>query len=108
MLLQRRILEHLSSVPHGTMAPDLNSVPPSPRHGFRSPHTSTASSRRTSQPMGPPPAPVVDAGSRSSHVTRDGAFFAPSPVMTLQSVAADNTGVGFGPGVFLSCLDHAL
>ena len=101
-------LEHLSSIAYGTMAPDLNSVPSSPRNVFRSSQTSTASSRRTSQPMGPPPALIVDAGSRSSHVPRDGALLAPVPVMAPQSVAADNTGVGVGPGMFTSGLKQAL
>ncbi|PGH31353.1 hypothetical protein GX50_05892 [[Emmonsia] crescens] len=77
------------------MAPDLNSVPPSPRPrgpsatsstgglqpattGSTSAQPSPSASRRVSQVMGPPPVP----------------HFPTSPGLTV----GDNTGVGVGPG----------
>ncbi|KAL2047687.1 hypothetical protein N7G274_000729 [Stereocaulon virgatum] len=65
------------------MAPDLNSLPPSPY----TPRRNTSSSRRASHMMGPPPAPL------SPHSTH-------SPTLTSREppTSMDNTGVGVGPG----------
>ncbi|EEH44132.1 uncharacterized protein PADG_00421 [Paracoccidioides brasiliensis Pb18] len=64
------------------MAPDLNSVPPSPlprgTTGSTSSQPSLSASRRVSQVMGPPPIP----------------HFPTSPSVPV----GDNTGVGMGPG----------
>ena len=70
------------------MAPDLNSVPPSPRPRDQTTapgnHTlSPSSSRQTSASMAPPPVPQTPGSPNSSR---------------LSHTQADNTGVGAGPG----------
>lgn len=72
------------------MAPDLNTVPSSPRDAFRSLQSSASSSRRASQLMGPPPAPAALA--RELTNMQHGSSGQPFNTM------ADNTGVGAGPG----------
>ncbi|KIW16668.1 hypothetical protein PV08_03856 [Exophiala spinifera] len=72
------------------MAPDLNSIPRSPRNGSnpQNPIPSTSSpsaSRRTSTQMPPPPLPRSESSLPSS----------PRPA---QATMMDNTGVGIGPG----------
>ncbi|KAE8453624.1 hypothetical protein EG329_009135 [Mollisiaceae sp. DMI_Dod_QoI] len=83
------------------MAPDLNSVPPSPRPLASSPRLTTAS-RRTSQQMAPPALPTSPSlnilPSNQSAVNHISPPLA-SPSMTTTAVAmGDNTGVGTGPG----------
>lgn len=65
------------------MAPDLNTVPSSPRNGRR---TSTS---RISEPMAPPPAPIATLSSQN---LRENA------ASSMSSTTGDNTGVGVGPG----------
>ncbi|MCJ1415300.1 hypothetical protein MMC32_001632 [Xylographa parallela] len=72
------------------MAPDLNSVPSSPRDAFRSVQSSASSSRRASQMMGPPPAPAA--------LARESTNMIPSLTGQPLNTMADNTGVGAGPG----------
>ncbi|MCJ1398930.1 hypothetical protein MMC11_002131 [Xylographa trunciseda] len=72
------------------MAPDLNTVPPSPRDAFLSLQSSASSSRRASQLMGPPPAPAASA--------RESSNMQPSSPDQPSNTMADNTGVGSGPG----------
>ncbi|KAJ9638480.1 hypothetical protein H2204_004250 [Knufia peltigerae] len=72
------------------MAPDLNSIPRSPRNGPNPQHTvhppsSQSASRRTSTQMPPPPLPRSESSLPSS----------PRPA---QATMIDNTGVGIGPG----------
>ena len=74
------------------MAPDLNSVPPSPRISLR---TSLSAARRTSQPMAPPPAPL---SSTPMNTHLPSANLPATPVGTSIPTTADNTGVGMGPG----------
>src|SRR4051812_24865228 len=88
------------------MAPDLNSVPASPRPIPRSSQpASTASSRRASQMMAPPPLPLTSPTTASpSSVQPTTATYMPglgSPGVggIMASVpVGDNTGVGAGPG----------
>lgn len=68
----------------GSMAPDLNSLPPSP---YSPRHTSSTSSRRAGDNMPPPPAPITNS---PTIVSRE-----PFANMT----SGDNTGVGIGPGM---------
>ncbi|KAI9729725.1 MAG: hypothetical protein M1834_006676 [Cirrosporium novae-zelandiae] len=83
------------------MAPDLNSVPPSPHPRAPPSHSnSTASSRRPSQLMGPPPLPL---GSPSGLSHTHGSFSISPPVVAagiggVGINTGDNTGVGSGPG----------
>ncbi|MCJ1285611.1 hypothetical protein MMC26_004952 [Xylographa opegraphella] len=72
------------------MAPDLNSVPPSPRDAFRSLQSSASSSRRASQLANPPTAPAA--------LAREFTHMQPSPSGQAHNIMADNTGVGGGPG----------
>ena len=70
------------------MAPDLNSVPPSPRPRDQTtaPATQTLSppsSRQTSASMAPPPVPQTPGSPNTLRVS---------------NTQADNTGVGAGPG----------
>jgi hypothetical protein len=70
------------------MAPDLNSVPPSPRPRDQTtaPATQTlspSSSRQTSASMAPPPVPQTPGSPNS---------------LRMSNTQADNTGVGAGPG----------
>ena len=81
------------------MAPDLNSVPLSPRDAFRSQQASASSSRRASQLMGPPPAPVALPGSAGNGGARDSTHMLSSSPSQSINMAADNTGVGVGPGI---------
>ena len=68
------------------MAPDLNTVPPSPRNGRQ------GATSRISEPMAPPPIPSTTF---SNHIPREtGASLVSSP----SAPAGDNTGVGTGPG----------
>ncbi|KAI9827864.1 MAG: hypothetical protein M1832_004353 [Thelocarpon impressellum] len=71
------------------MAPDVNSLPPSPHP------TSTASSRRPSQPMGPPSVPQLSSPAGLSAVTSQPVL---PPGMSVAYARGDNTGVGAGPG----------
>jgi hypothetical protein len=88
------------------MAPDLNSVPPSPRPPTApSPRiTSLPPSRRASQQMAPPPLPLSAPNvlpSNQSAVSNAGAPMASlglSGVTAVTSALGDNTGVGTGPG----------
>jgi hypothetical protein len=90
------------------MAPDLNSVPPSPRPlaaSSSSPRiTSLPASRRASQQMAPPPLPLSAINvlpSNQSAVNNPSVPMASpglSGVTTVASVPGDNTGVGTGPG----------
>lgn len=68
------------------MAPDLNTVPPSPRNSRR---TSTS---RTSEPMAPPPAPRTSLSSQNLGENSVSAVSNPN------APTGDNTGVGIGPG----------
>lgn len=68
------------------MAPDINSLPPSPYSPRRI--TSTAS-RRTADTMAPPPAPISPLPQSPTIVSRE-------PLANVSS--GDNTGVGIGPG----------
>lgn len=74
------------------MAPDLNSVPPSPHSSRHVP----ASSTRAPEAMAPPPPPIPVLGPNfSNQSSRESA----APVMAPSGISAgDNTGVGFGPG----------
>lgn len=96
------------------MAPDLNSVPPSPRpivnsntsntqpaSGSLSRQSSTPASRRASQiyPMSPPPLPLASPGgtipqsAQSGHHSGQSAFPPLSPSMTGSISSVDSTGV---------------
>ncbi|TVY39752.1 hypothetical protein LOCC1_G005480 [Lachnellula occidentalis] len=87
------------------MAPDLNSVPPSPRPLSSPRLTSTTASRRASQQMAPPaiaPASLNILPSNQNAVNHTSPPLA-SPNMpatggSAGGIAADNTGVGTGPG----------
>ncbi|KAF8867401.1 hypothetical protein BDZ45DRAFT_795117 [Acephala macrosclerotiorum] len=89
------------------MAPDLNSVPPSPRPLASSPRLTTAS-RRTSQQMNmAPPAStsiptspslnILPSNQSAVHHTISPPLASPNMTST-QALAGDNTGVGSGPG----------
>lgn len=89
------------------MAPDLNSVPPSPRPLAASPRlTSRTNSRRTSQQMGPPAlspsSPTLNIlPSNQSAVNHTSPPLASPITMTAATAGpapGDNTGVGTGPG----------
>jgi hypothetical protein len=90
------------------MAPDLNSVPPSPRplatSSSSSRITSVPASRRASQQMAPPPLPLSALNvlpSNQSAVNNPNVPMASpglSGVMTTATPLGDNTGVGAGPG----------
>ncbi|KAI9881256.1 MAG: hypothetical protein M1830_005542 [Pleopsidium flavum] len=85
------------------MAPDLNSVPTSPRNiALSSRPTSTSSSRRASQLMGPPPLPLASpGGSLPQQYTMSGHPPAPPNTSSMASSTTstlDNAGVGVGPG----------
>lgn len=92
------------------MAPDLNSVPPSPRPQeiIASPRlTSRTSSRRTSQAMSSPNPPISTTSlnilpSNQSAVTATPPLMSPiNNILTSATgtiPAGDNTGVGMGPG----------
>jgi hypothetical protein len=69
------------------MAPDLNSLPPSP-YSLR--QLSSAFSRRAPDAMAPPPVPM-------SPLTQSPSLVAREPTTTVMP-AGDNTGVGVGPG----------
>jgi hypothetical protein len=98
-------LSGLSSCYLNKMAPDLNSVPPSPRPAASSPHISSrTASRRASQQMGPPPLPPSSPSynilpSNQNAVNQASSPMA-SPTIPLSMAAGigDNTGVGTGPG----------
>lgn len=88
------------------MAPDLNSVPPSPRPPASSPHVSTSriASRAASQQMAPP---ALTPSSPSNNIlpsNQSAISHASSPLasttisLAMAAVAGDNTGVGTGPG----------
>ncbi|KAF4634904.1 hypothetical protein G7Y89_g3185 [Cudoniella acicularis] len=84
------------------MAPDLNSVPPSPRPLASSPRlTSRTASRRASQQMAPPSIPTSPSlnilPSNQSAVNHISPPLA-SPSMPTTVMVGDNTGVGVGPG----------
>jgi hypothetical protein len=92
------------------MAPDLNSVPPSPRPLASSPRlTSRTTSRRTSTQIAPPTIPPTSPSlnilpsnqSAVNHISPP--LASPSNMTTVASGTAggptgDNTGVGTGPG----------
>lgn len=85
------------------MAPDLNSVPPSPRPLASSPRlTNTTTSRRTSShQMASPAIPTSPSlnilPSNQSAVHHTSPPLSP-PTMTSMASLGDNTGVGSGPG----------
>lgn len=94
---------------NSNMAPDLNSVPASPRPlaASTSPRiTSRNTSRRASQQMAPPPLPPTSPlnilPSNQSAVNHIGSPPLVSPTMQSTTMTAapigDNTGVGTGPG----------
>lgn len=73
------------------MAPDLNSVPASPRELAETQPLNQSSSRRSSRIMAPPSVPVAGSSGFTGQTIVPGS--------TLGSAAAgDNTGVGSGPG----------
>lgn len=89
------------------MAPDLNSVPRSPRPSTEIPRLASRNpSRRTSQAMSPPTLPLSTA--LNILPSNQSAVAAASPPLTSPDIAAtsatapssstDNTGVGMGPG----------
>ncbi|OBT77947.1 hypothetical protein VF21_04299 [Pseudogymnoascus sp. 05NY08] len=88
------------------MAPDLNSVPPSPRPiSQQSPRvTGTPSSRRASQQMPSPPTIPLSPPVPNILPSNTNAFMAASQPAGAQATTAfptfttDNTGVGTGPG----------
>ncbi|OBT62338.1 hypothetical protein VE03_08454 [Pseudogymnoascus sp. 23342-1-I1] len=88
------------------MAPDLNSVPPSPRPiSQQSPRvTGTPSSRRASQQMASPPTVPLSPPVPNILPSNTNAFMAASQPAGAQATIAfpafpvDNTGVGTGPG----------
>lgn len=93
------------------MAPDLNSVPPSPRPLASSPRlTSRTTSRRTSQHMPPPALPpsspsfnILPSNQSAVNHISSPPLVSPSMPTTMATGAAgptvgDNTGVGAGPG----------
>ncbi|KFY86312.1 hypothetical protein V500_07702 [Pseudogymnoascus sp. VKM F-4518 (FW-2643)] len=88
------------------MAPDLNSVPPSPRPiSQQSPRvTGTPSSRRASQQMPSPPTVPLSPPVPNILPSNTNAFMATSQPAGAQATTAfptfpaDNTGVGTGPG----------
>ena len=71
----------------GNMAPDINSLPPSPYSPRRITFTS---SRRAGDTMAPPPAPGSPPAQSPTILSRE-----PFTNMT----SGDNTGVGIGPGM---------
>ncbi|OCL08194.1 hypothetical protein AOQ84DRAFT_364337, partial [Glonium stellatum] len=87
------------------MAPDLNSVPPSPRNPvnaspalpLNSHHSSSPASRRASQifPMSPPPLPLASpGGSIPTSAQHSQQSFPPlSPILTGHVPSVDATGV---------------
>lgn len=87
------------------MAPDLNSVPPSPRPAASSPYaTSRTTSRRASQQMGPPPLPPSSPSYNILPSNQNAVNQATSPLasptmpLAMAMGTGDNTGVGTGPG----------
>lgn len=92
------------------MAPDLNSVPPSPRPIASSPRlTSRTASRRTSQQMAPPALPPSSPSFNILPSNQNAVIHASSPPLaspnappmsggTTGPAPGDNTGVGTGPG----------
>ncbi len=98
-----------SSRPPKTMAPDLNSVPPSPRPLASSPRlTSRTTSRRTSTQIAPPAIPLTSP-TLNILPSNQSAVNHSSPPLTSPNMATiatgtagvtigDNTGVGTGPG----------
>jgi hypothetical protein len=90
------------------MAPDLNSVPPSPRPLAGSSSSTRISSlpasRRASQQMAPPPLPLSTINVLPSNQSAVNNPSVPitspglSGVTTVASASGDNTGVGTGPG----------
>ena len=78
------------------MAPDLNSVPPSPRPANSLPPASTAisSSRRSSHHSPQVTLPIASTIPPSSSLHHT----APIPPMSVAYARGDNTGVGTGPG----------
>ena len=88
-----------------SMAPDLNSVPPSPRPLASSPRlTSRTTSRRTSQQMHPPAIPPTSPSlnilpsnqNAVNHVSPP--LASPNMTTVVGGPTGDNTGVGTGPG----------
>ncbi|TVY58450.1 hypothetical protein LCER1_G001705 [Lachnellula cervina] len=87
------------------MAPDLNSVPPSPRPLSSPRLTSTSASRRASQQMAPP---AIAPASLNILPSNQNAVSHISPPLTSPNmptvggtagvIVGDNTGVGTGPG----------
>lgn len=76
------------------MAPDLNTVPPSPCDKVQLSNTQTgpSASRQPSMPMGPPAAPISSPTGNIQPPPRD-------PIVGGDSVTtADNSSVGIGPG----------
>jgi hypothetical protein len=87
------------------MAPDLNSVPPSPRPVASSPHiTSRTASRRASQQMPPPSLPPsspsynILPSNQSAINHASPPLVSPTIPLTMAIGTGDNTGVGTGPG----------
>ncbi|KAG9237114.1 hypothetical protein BJ875DRAFT_493601 [Amylocarpus encephaloides] len=91
------------------MAPDLNSVPPSPRPLAASPRlTSRNTSRRASQQIAPPPLPpnslslnILPSNQSAVNNALSPPLSSPGMVATTSSTGhtvGDNTGVGAGPG----------
>ncbi|KAH6678498.1 hypothetical protein B0J14DRAFT_505895 [Halenospora varia] len=89
------------------MAPDLNSVPPSPRPLASSPRLSSrTASRRASQQMGPPAVPtspslnILPSNQNAvNHISPPLASPSmPAATATAGGNVGDNTGVGVGPG----------
>lgn len=76
------------------MAPDLNSVPPSPHSSRSIPASSTRASESMAPPPPPPPPISVPGANLSSQLSRD----SPSVMAPSGFSVGDNTGVGFGPG----------
>ena len=69
------------------MAPDINSLPPSPYSPRR---ITSTSSRRAADTMAPPPAPISPLPQSPTIMSRE-------PLANASS--GDNTGVGIGPGM---------
>ena len=86
LLQERNKKQSHTSQPSGNMAPDLNSLPPSP-HSPR--HIASATPRRARDVMAPPPAPISPPAQSPIILSREPA------IMT----SGDNTGVGIGPGM---------
>jgi hypothetical protein len=98
-------LSRPSSFYFNRMAPDLNSVPPSPRPSASTPHnTSRTASRRTSQQMAPPHPPLstlsynILPSNQSAVNHASPPLSSPTIPIAMAAAPGDNTGVGTGPG----------